>query len=126
MIVGGEYVPPDPSTTRALFWPSATAEPLELPLPPNTNAYATGINDDGLIVGKLRSSSPDVMVSNLIAWQIGVIDGEPAILDSQVIDVGDLQSAVLSPAAGYVAYTIETSEGENRACRLELDWDGTS
>ncbi len=125
MIVGGEYQPPDLISTRPLFWPSATAAPLELPLPDNTNAYATGINDDGLIVGKLRSSSPDAMESSLIAWQIGVIDGEPAVLDSQIFDLGDLQSAVLSPGEGYVAYTIHTSEGENRACRLELDWDGS-
>lgn len=119
-IVGQETLL-EPLSIRPLLWASALeAAPMELPIPEGRHAWATGINNDGLVVGQLF----DELGSDVIAWKVGEVEGETVVLDTLILDVGDANVPFISGDGGFVAYTADVGEGD-RAFRLEIGWDGT-
>lgn len=122
---------------RPLFWASATSEPLELPTPAGTVGWAraTSINDAGVVVGEAQTASG----AHLVAWKTDVIDGAAMIGAPQTIltapatwDGSAVFGAYQFPQianSGYVCVTLNVSSTEpdftdQRAIRLQLDWDG--
>lgn len=122
VIVGYTLLSEDAGSLRAVFWPDAVSDPVELPVPDGFDgaAYAEAVNSSGIVVGYLHHSSGAV---ELAAWQIledafGPYGSSPTVFPWTGwvgFDVND---------AGWVAAT-STLDGTQKAQRFQLVWNGT-
>lgn len=112
----------DAGSVRPVFWADAFSDPVLLPVPDGFDgrAYATAVNNSGIVVGYLAHTDGGL---EFAAWQIledefGLYGSSPAHTPWQGwvgFDVND---------AGWVAAT-STSSGGQQAQRFRLVWNGT-
>jgi len=72
----------DDSAGAALLWPSATAEPIRLPLPAGASAAtANDIDEDGTVVGSIDRKRPYVWFADGTHRELPMptLDGKPAV-----------------------------------------------
>ena len=132
----GEHVRAEDSKRVPIFWPSPSAAPIELSMPNNRAGVASGITDDGLIVGLAPVKTSDLtaeMQQDLVAWQIGEDDeGLLTVSAGQLISVGAYNASLptISSLSGHVCGTLyvgyPASGWGTRAFRLRLVWNETA
>lgn len=107
---------------RALLWPDAVSDPIELPTLGGMMASASSINDAGIVVGETYNSDGS---ENLVAWKVAIANGVAVVIETRVLLTADYVLVGEISNGGYLACSISDNDAglDYRATRLRLAWN---